>query len=332
MKYLLFFLLIFTNKSYSQAVDSSLVSQKETLKIINEIDKIIKKNSLYVDSLNWNYIDEEVQKLSSNVKVREDLKSIYRFYLKQLKKAGDYHSFIYTKEVLKILQSKPQISNKVAKQAISKYLGDGVGYIKVPPCNFFDTEKNKEFTRQIQSLIRKIDEENIITSWVVDLRDNEGGDASPMLAGLNCLVEDGIVAYGISPFHKKEVIWNSLNGKIKSGKTNYKFDNYKIKNINSKFAILIDSITASSGELTAIAFSGLKNAKLFGLPSAGYTSSNTSIALSNGDLFLVADSYMADRNHKKFTSRIIPDFIINPTNNKSDQTLEKAKKWLLDKN
>ena len=331
MKYFFFFFLILTKSTFSQKADSIFISQKEALKISNEINKIIKNNSLYVDSLNWNYINVEIQNITANVKTREDLKSVYSFYLRQLRKAGDFHSNIYTQELIKNFQSKPQSSKIIAKQVSGKYLGDGIGYIKVPACLFFDAEKNREFTKQIQSTIKKIDEENTIKSWVVDLRENDGGDASPMLAGLNCLIEDGIVAYGISPFHKREVVWSSLNGKIKSGKTNYKFDNYKVRTINSKFAILIDSVTASSGEIAAISFSGLENAKLFGQPSAGYTSSNSTVLISNGDMILIADSYVADRNHKKYTQKIIPDIITNLTNSKTDDTLEKAINWLLDK-
>lgn len=329
MKFILILCLL-SQTCFSQTTDTSLISQKEVMKIANEVSKIIKNNSLFTDSLNWNFINEEVQKMSTTINKKEDLTLIYRFFIKQLRHVGDNHSNVLTQNMIKQIQSKPQVNKKVDKQAISKYLGDGVGYIKVPDCLYLESEKNKKYTKQLQSLIKNIDDENNITSWVIDLRNNEGGDASPMLAGLNCLIEDGIVAYAISPFHKRQIVWNSLNGKIKVGDTNFKYDNYKVKNINSTFAVLIDSTTASSGEIVAVSFCGIKNAKLFGVPSAGYITSNTRITISNGDMLLIADSYITDRNHKKYIDKIIPDMIVNPTNNIKDQTLAQAKKWLVD--
>jgi carboxyl-terminal processing protease len=317
-----------TTNAYSQLIDSSFISQKEVIKIANEVSKAIKANALFKDSLNWDLIDKEVQNISSNINTANELKLLYKFFITKLRNVGDNHSFYLTKTMLKNFQNKPKEVNNTIEQIKGNYLGNGIGYIYIPSCIFLGTEKNKQYTKQIQLQIKRIDDENTITGWVIDLRNNKGGDVSPMLAGLNCLIEDGIVAYGISPFHKKEFIWSSLNGKIKGGKTSFRYDNYKVKNSNTKFAILTDSATASSGEIVAISFSGLSNAKRFGLPTGGYTTSNSTVTLSNGDMLFIESSYLADRNHKMFIGKITPDIIIPITDNSKDETLDAAKEWL----
>lgn len=205
-----------------------------------------------------------------------------------------------------------------------------MGYIKVPPCLNLDNEKDKDFANTIRRQIQKLDTENAITGWIVDLRQNTGGNMWPMLAGLNALIKDGTVGYFIYPSSKKEIAWKSMNGMIPF--TADKVDNYKIKDPAIKIAVLIDSLTASSGEMTAISFSGLPNVRFFGTPSGGYTTANMSYNLSNGTMLLLASSYVADRNHKKFMDKIIPDEIVNSTNDIKDETLDLAKKWLLKNN
>ncbi len=152
----------------------------------------------------------------------------------------------------------------------------------------------------------------------------------PMLAGLNALIEDGTVGYFVYPASKKNIAWKSTNGSITY--TGLQTDTYKIKNPAAKIAVLIDSLTASSGEMTAISFSGLPNVRFFGTPSGGYTTANITIPLLHGNLLNLAVSYVADRNHKAFRNKIIPDEIVSSTNTKKDETLETAAKWLHGKN
>ncbi|MGZ4012264.1 MAG: S41 family peptidase, partial [Flavisolibacter sp.] len=147
-----------------------------------------------------------------------------------------------------------------------------------------------------------------------------GGNMWPMIDGLNALIKDGIIGYFVFPKSKKKIPWISRNTA----------NNYKLKNTNIRIAVLIDSLTASSGEMTAISFIGLSNVRVFGVPSAGYTTANKTYELSDGTLLLLAASYAADRTKKLYLGKILPDVTIedNP-NTTADETVEAAKKWLL---
>lgn len=86
---------------------------------------------------------------------------------------------------------------------------------------------------------------------------------------------------------------------------------YQLKNKAVKIAVLIGPKTGSSGEMTTISFIGKKNAKLFGAASGGYTTGNGMFKLSDGSNLLLASTYVADRNLKRYMKKISPDVIVN---------------------
>jgi C-terminal processing protease CtpA/Prc len=143
-----------------------------------------------------------------------------------------------------------------------------------------------------------------------------------------CPTNDGIVGYFSGSKNQKELAWEGNNGKIAN--TDELIDTYKVTKLPIKIALLIDSMTGSSGEITAISFIGLANVKVFGTPSAGYITANATIILFDGTLLNLATSNVADRTHKIYFDKIIPDLNVNTgISSNVDTPLETAKKWLL---
>lgn len=292
-----------------------------------EISNIIKSKSLFSDSLNWNQINDSLSLLPFGKNDSTNNQLIFKFFTNKLRKAGDKHSFFLTQGQIKWFLKK----NPEPKEPEGKYLGDGIGLIRVPHFAFFASPHltPQDFANNIRSQIKKIDTQNEINCWIVDLRGNNGGDMWPMLGGLNALINDGIVGYFVNLKNHKEFAWESNNGEIAS--THQLIDTYKVKKLPLKIAVLIDSKTASSGEMTAISFIGLPNVKVFGQPSAGYVTANATIHLADGTQLNLATSNVADRTKKIYSDKIIPDVIVNtPTGSNIDETLEAARKWLLD--
>ncbi|MFC3158061.1 S41 family peptidase [Chryseobacterium arachidis] len=204
-------------------------------------------------------------------------------------------------------------------------MGNGIGWVKVPRLMTFDENKDILFANTIRSIIEKIDTENIITGWIVDLRHNGGGNMWPMLAGLNALIEDGTAGYFVQGKYKAP--WSNNNGEI-NGKPK-SVTTYKIKNSRVKIAVLVDANTGSSGEMTAISFFGLPNVKSFGQKSAGYTTANYTFKLSNGGELLLARTYVSDRTGKSYKGEITPDVVVSDlSNTKNDNVVKTAIKWL----
>jgi C-terminal processing protease CtpA/Prc len=276
-----------------------------------EIIKIIKENSLYSDSLDWTSIEREIQALPS-----DQFSVTAMFMLDKLKAAGDFHTRYLSKEVANKMSR--QNMNNAEPQA--KYLGDNIAYIKMPGFISLNETVCEDFATKIQSLIKSLDT-NVINGWLVDLRENRGGNMHPMIAGLGPLTGEGTLGYFVNKTGSSP--WSYNNGTcapVKVAKP------YSIKNKNSKIAVLIGRRTGSSGEMTAISFIGKNNTKLFGQPSAGYTTGNTGFKLSDGSFIYLATSFTANRNGKKYASKILPDIIVDSVY--ADNCLEVATQWL----
>ena len=294
-------------------------SDKQAIALNKEIFKIIKKNSLFTNELNWKNIESESKALILEVNDSNNEQIIFDFYIKKLREIGDKHSLFYSSKKINGIKDSP-----LAEYPQGEYLVNGIGWIKVPRCSTFDEKKDAEFANTIRSLIEKMDKENTIIGWIVDLRGNGGGNMWPMLAGLNALIEDGIVGYATNGKFKEP--WMSVNSKIYSKQA---INTYKIKNNKSKIAILFDGNTGSGGEMTAVSFFGLPNVKSFGQKSAGYTTANVTFPLSNGGQLLLASAYIMDRTGKSYKSELTPDVLVSDlSNTKNDKVVSTAIEWL----
>lgn len=291
----------------------------EVTNYITEITTIIKNNSIVSAQINWAAYEKDVRELSKNINNIDSCKPVLNYIIKTLKKNGDHHSFFIEKAGVAKL-TKGLYQPKVVE---ARLLNPNTGYIKVPPLRSFNEQLNRTFRDTIQQLIKKLDTENEITAWVVDLRGNTGGNMWPMVAGLNALIKDGVAGYWVNANNKRDKWYSAGRNFMGTGKF------YKIKNLSAPIAVLIDSSTASSGEMTAISFIGLRNVKTFGQPSAGYTTSNGTYRLSSGVILQLANAYAADRKKHIYKERIYPNVHIKENTKTADDTIEAALEWII---
>jgi carboxyl-terminal processing protease len=321
-KLILFCLLIFPGPARAQNPASPQPSS--TQKLVAEIHQLIIKHALYKDSLNWEEITSELNALRFTQTDTSNHRLVFNLFKEKFRKAGDKHSFFMTASDAKSFTK----GDRRAVKPKGNYLGSGIAVIRVPFCFNTDPEKDVEFANTIKREIKKIDTRYQVSGWIVDLRHNTGGNMWPMLAGLNALIQDGIVGYFISPSTKTEEPWLSHNGRVRFPAATV--DDYKVKNPDTRIAVLIDSMTASSGEMTAISFIGLPNVMVLGQPSAGYTTANATYYLSDGTMFNLATAYVADRNKKAYHDRIIPGIILNTSDKKGrDEALNATRQRLV---
>lgn len=237
-----------------------------------------------------------------------------------LKGSGDIHSFIVSKKKTDAKKTE----NTAGINPESKLIDSKIGYIMIPAFSTSNKEIGNEFASKINEMIKKLDSENEIKGWIVDLRTNTGGSMYPMILGLSSLVGDGTLGYFITKENK--VPWLLENGKF--GK-NEIIQSYKLKKINPKIAILIGKKTGSAGEATVISFIGKNNVKLFGQPTRGLTSGNSTHPLSDGRSLALATSFEMDRTGKEYREEIRPDVLIEPTLER-DSELKTATSWILE--
>ncbi|WP_157740832.1 S41 family peptidase [Mucilaginibacter xinganensis] len=302
-------------------------ASNDVKRYIKEFAGIVKKYSIYTKKLNWAGIDTDIDKLSGGIKTVDDAQLLTAYLISQLRLAGDNHSFVQSKASA-VNYAKQNVDTR---QPYAKLLPGNIGYIWMPGFASTSDTASVAFAGKIQKMISHLDTENYISGWIVDLRHDNGGNMHPMIAGLGPIIGHGILGYFISPETNKSTPWMYKDGKVTNGAatTANVSDAYTIKNSGAKVAVLTGPETASSGEMTAICFIGKTNAKLFGQPTAGYTTANRGFKLSTGAYLYLASSYAADRNKKEYLGKIEPDVIIKETKeNGDDATIRAAKEWI----
>jgi hypothetical protein len=304
---------------------------KDLVKFASEVTKIIKRSAIYADSVNWQAADQGLQQLATMGLTMEDNPVILDYIVSRLRLAGDKHTNYKTKTMAQDYATR----NSVAQQPQGKLLPGGVGYILVPAFASISDTAGVTYATRIQNIIRDLDTRQDIKSWVVDMRQNGGGNMSPMMVGLGPLTGEGTLGYFVyanTPI-SKDYAWIYQNGSLTVSKHKDVTVNhaYTLRKPDSKIAVLIGPNTGSSGEMTTLCFAGKPNTQLFGQPTAGYVSVNSSIKLSTGAYLYLASGYAADRNQKKYTADIQPDVLVVPSKEKSsDNVLEAALRWLKD--
>lgn len=330
MKYIsILILLIFATNCAS--LNQKTSSQK---KYLNEVFEIVEKHSIRKDSVNLKKIKKEAYKKLKYTNSIEDCYPIVKSVLKDL---GDNHSFLMTKEEVKNWRSSSKFND--IKKTITfsgKRIEKSIGYIKMKAFISGDAVSNKIYADSLQNLIKTLDSPNI-KGWILDLRENNGGNCWPMLAGIGPLLGNGTCGYFLKSKNKKSS-WFYLNGECGiDKKLMVKISNkpYKLINDSNPIAILTGKKTASSGEVVVTAFHSKNNTRSFGKNTAGLSTGNARFKLSDGSTIFITASVYADRNGTIFGNEIKPDekieFTYQNIGQPNDLVLKRALKWINEK-
>ena len=162
-----------------------------------------------------------------------------------------------------------------------------------------------------------------VCGWVVDLREDTGGNMWPMLAGLDPLL-------GTAPFGSfrspsgRQTFWIRGNGDIRPGPAaTAQPPAFSLRRAGAPVAVLLGPRTGSSGEMTAISFVGRPNARSFGAATAGFTTANAPYPLADGAQLVITTAYVRDRTGHEYREAMTPDEPTEP-----DAALPAALRWL----
>jgi C-terminal processing protease CtpA/Prc len=197
----------------------------------------------------------------------------------------------------------------------------------VPKFTGSNAERMTAYADELQAAIKGLDADNVC-GWIVDLRQNSGGNVFAMLAGVGPILGEGDAGGGMA-VDESEVMRTYDSGR--SGRATISGEAYELLNPSPPVAILIGPNTASSGEAVALAFIGRPNTKTFGQKTAGYTTGNVPIPLSDGALLNLAVTTMMDRNRNVYKGPITPDVTVTSESDggfETDLVVAAAAEWL----
>lgn len=293
-------------------------SPRKLRKYVEEVCNRMRNYSIVRDSFNWNRIDREADSMVRTIHSMAETRPVIAMLLQKLKDKGDRHSFFLP------IEKKDTIYRKLGSGNLpqASRLDGGVVLLTVPRFAASETEAHLRYAAALQGLIREMDAAGDVRGWIIDLRHNSGGSMWPMIAGLNPLVPDGNFGYYLTPGSKDGTALFSIGGRNNFLTLD---SSYKVRNPSVPLALLIDSLTGSSGEMTTLSFLGLPNVRTFGQTTAGYTTANSQFTLSDSSLLFLATAYIADRNHKIYPQGIVPDTQVPPA---GEAVVQAALAWI----
>ena len=273
--------------------------------------ELMEANALLAASVDWQEQRQRAQDFAANYADRpSDLHSFIQLRLYDL---GDRHSYVLDPD-----EAETRLGDGHQNRSPDiEQREDGIGYIRMYPFSgFFGTD---EYAADLHSGIAQIDQAGAC-GWILDLRENSGGNMWPMLAGIGPLLgqsastEHGTDASVVGYFIDRdggEVAWRYIDGVAYEGSESNTVVEvpYQLADSQVPVAVLLGPQVASSGEAIAVAFQGRPNTQTFGDPTWGTPTGIEGFTLSDGAVVGLAVSQFADRTGQPYgpLGGLVPD-------------------------
>lgn len=257
---------------------------------------------LYATGDDWDKVKSETAKQLKTSKSYQDSRDLLK---PALILAGGKHSYFLTEADL-------TASSRDSQEPTSQVLEGDLLYLQLTDILTADRGKLKAYARTLQTAL----DQPGLRGVIIDLRDNRGGNMYPMLAGLSSLLPEGDLFSFAYRSGQKQVLSLKQIGRwsgLPLAKTKHQVP----------IAILTSDYTASSAEIVAMSFQGLDKVRVFGQPTAGFTTSNQNFPLYDGTDLVLTTSRLVSRTGQTYDNDPIqPDVL-------TDHPKEEAVAWLL---
>lgn len=282
----------------------------------------IRRHALHRDSVDLEALRSTALRIAGSSGDPADRHLAVEYLLQGL---GDRHSFLMKPEEFRSWQGE---GGRMPITYASHRVIEGYGYLMIPGFMNGDSLDIQAFADSLQGAIRWLSTQDI-RGWIVDLRQNTGGNMAPMVCGLGPLLEPGVLGT-LTHIDGRIERWFYRDGE-------YGWDGVPLMHaiapvrLEKKLpiAVFIAQATGSSGECTAISFIGNPRTRSFGQPTFGLTTGNGQFALPDGAQMFLASTIMGDRNGRLFHGPLLPDEQVDqPADWKYDATLDAGLTWL----
>lgn len=191
----------------------------------------------------------------------------------------------------------------------------GVAYVRVER-NSGSPLSTRELADQLQAAVKAQDRDGLV-GWIVDLRQNGGGNMWPMLAGIGPVLGDGPAGSFVFPEGVPTLNlapWATLTWSYSGGAAWFAGQPklsvtvpYTLRAPAPRVAVLQDGGTGSAGEAIAISFIGRPNTRSFGAGTFGVSNVNWSFPLSDGGELHLLVGLDRDRSGTTYGGSVAPD-------------------------
>jgi hypothetical protein len=302
-------------------------TKQEVVHYLDTFFQIVSTNALYREKIDWAALRTDANRLTAGAQETAEVHDALQYTLQRVNK----HSFIVRPQAA-AKWSGPSVDSdeiQLADYPLGRKIDEQISYLTVPQFGGGHQPTMVYYADTLQSLIADLDSRKT-TGWIVDLRGNTGGNCWPMLAGIGPVLGNGTCGFFMEPNGTNAVSWGYKKGSSFHGvmpRVSVSTKPYKLKQKNTRVAVLTGPMTASSGEVTTVAFRGRPNTRSFGQPTGGYSTTNANFYLSDGVMMLLTISVYGDRNKNAYGDRISPDVMVEGKEGE-DAVLAAAIEWL----
>jgi carboxyl-terminal processing protease len=295
-------------REFRMTVEPAAESTVKAADVLDAAVEIVRTNALNSDQVDWTEVAARVRDVAARADQPEDTYPAIRMLLSLLK---DGHSFHMDPDAVRQheLMAAPSVPPVV------KLLPGGRGYVLIPGFAGRNDDDIGRFVKSVSDGMRAI-APDATGGWIVDLRENSGGNMWPMLTSLAPLLGTGTPG----SFRGRD---GQLRPWVVTG------DDTGLSLVDAPVAVLLGERTNSAGEAVAVAFHGRPRTRMFGQKTAGRSTSNANYPLPDGSQLLLTTAVTVSRNGTAFGGAIEPDEAVPPAEARGrDPALDAAIVWL----
>jgi carboxyl-terminal processing protease len=206
--------------------------------------------------------------------------------------------------------------------AVVPPLPDTIGYVKVNGCPCDGAAANA-YAEALQAAIMRADRPRL-TGWIVDLREDGGGNMWPMIAGLGPILGEGIIGWIV--YNNREYEREYRNGAALSlGELFAQVgEPYTLMRSAPRVAVLTGGGTNSAGEAITVWFKGRADTRSFGTATCGHHHLLATFLMSDGARLTLKNAHNADRLKRTYAGPVAPDETVGDP----AEAAERAVSWL----
>jgi hypothetical protein len=255
---------------------------------------IIRKHALRGATVAWADVEPRVRALAAGAARPADVYPAIQYLLARL---DDHHSLFMTP----VEWREAQTAGAENLPAGARALPDGVGYVRVPGFWGADRDAMRQYAARAHDAI-----EQTMTSascgWIVDLRQDWGGNMFPMLAGLKPFLGGGTLGRFEGPaLPSEDKPW------VAGDRVGVEPPAALAPLESAWVAVLTGPATGSAGEIVAIAFRGRPRTRSFGQPTYGVPTANYPFELPDGATMMLTTGVSVDRTGRRYGEKVAPD-------------------------
>ncbi|MGD8456567.1 MAG: S41 family peptidase [Anaerolineales bacterium] len=276
----------------------------EVAEYLDEVFDLLQTHHYDRDSIDWEKLKSEVYARKIGAQSAADTYDSIKYVLLRIK---DHHGFFLTPQDVAEFNA---ITLEDVPAPESMLVDGRYGYLKLYGFASGDLQVNQDYADNLHAMLMELDAQSPC-GYILDLRENYGGNLLPMYAGVGPLFGEGLISSWVGPqgeldsiYYQDGRVWDEWDIDLVYQIT---VPDVRLQVENPPIAILIGRGTISAGEMLALAFEGVPNTIYFGHATGGLLTGNDMFELSDGALFFFTTDIFMDRTGQLYDGNLEPD-------------------------